>query len=141
MARVKIGGGNQRKPPQPKRHLVQPVRGKIAREEGVKGGEPEPKRRRFRPGMRALFEIRKYQVSTDLLLRRRPFAGLAREIAQNYVFDLRWQPLAIEALQHAAESWLVGLFADANLCAIHARRVTVQTRDIRLARRLRCDRL
>lgn len=139
MGRTLIGGHNRRKPPQPKRKLVQHARDRNPREE--EAADPPPKRHRFRPGTRALFEIRKYQASTDLLLARRPFAGLVREIGQSFAFDLRWQPLAVEALQHAAEDWLVKLFADANLCAIHARRVTVHPRDIHLARRLRGDRL
>jgi histone H3/H4 len=89
-------------------------------------------------GERALREIRQYQTSTDLLLRRLPFARLVKEIQQNMMREpYRWQGVAILALQEAAESFLVGLFEDTNLCAIHAKRVTIMPRDMQLARRLR----
>ncbi len=54
--------------------------------------------------------------------------------------DLRFQGAAILALQEAAEAYLVGLFEDSNLCAIHAKRVTIMPRDIQLARRIRGER-
>lgn len=92
---------------------------------------------RFRPGTVALRDIRKYQKSTDLLIRKLPFQRLVREIAQEYKMDLRFQSTAILALQEAAEAYLVGLFEDTNLCAIHARRVTIMPKDIQLARRIR----
>ncbi|XP_024251605.1 histone H3-like centromeric protein A [Oncorhynchus tshawytscha] len=96
------------------------------------------KRRRFRPGTRALMEIRKYQKSTDLLLRKGPFARLVREVCQTYSRDfMRWQVYALLALQEAAEAFLVLLFSDAYLCTIHAKRVTLFPRDIQLARRIR----
>jgi len=82
-------------------------------------------------------EIRKYQKSTDLLLRRLPFARLVKEITHHYHHSLRWQVDAVQALQYAAEDYLVGLLEDANLCAIHARRVTIMPRDLYLARRIR----
>ncbi|GAA6227203.1 histone H3-like centromeric protein A isoform X1 [Lates japonicus] len=97
-----------------------------------------PKKRRFRPGTKALMEIRKYQKSTDLLLRKGPFSRLVREVCQGFSREtLRWQVYALLALQEAAEAFLVMLFSDANLCAIHAKRVTVFPRDIQLARRIR----
>uniref|UniRef100_A0A1I7ZA33 Histone domain-containing protein n=1 Tax=Steinernema glaseri TaxID=37863 RepID=A0A1I7ZA33_9BILA len=95
---------------------------------------------RFRPGTVALREIRKYQKSTDLLIRKLPFQRLVKEIAQEFKTDLRFQSAAIGALQEAAESYLVGLFEDTNLCAIHAKRVTIMPRDIQLARRIRGER-
>jgi len=89
-------------------------------------------------GERALKEIRKYQGSTDLLLRRLPFARLVREIQQGMTrHAYRWQGTAILALQEASEAHLVGLFEDANLCAIHGKRVTVMPKDMQLARRIR----
>jgi histone H3/H4 len=89
-------------------------------------------------GERALKEIRAYQGSTDLLLRRLPFARLVREIQQNMSrTPYRWQGTAILALQEAAEAHLVGLFQDANLCAIHGKRVTIMPKDMQLARRIR----
>ncbi|KAM6932418.1 histone H3-like centromeric protein A [Lycodopsis pacificus] len=97
-----------------------------------------PKKRRFRPGTRALMEIRKYQKSTDLLLRKGPFSRLVREVCQIFSGQaFRWHVRALMALQEAAEVFLVLLFSDANLCAIHAKRVTVFPRDIQLARRIR----
>ncbi|OMJ92481.1 hypothetical protein SteCoe_4715 [Stentor coeruleus] len=92
---------------------------------------------RFRPGTAALREIRKYQKSTELLVRKLPFQRLVREIAQEYKIDLRFQSSAVLALQEAAEAYLVGLFEDTNLCAIHAKRVTIMPRDMQLARRIR----
>lgn len=99
------------------------------------------KRRRYRPGTIALREIRRYQKSTDLLIRKRPFQRLAREIAQDIKQDCRFTPGALLAIQEASEAYLVMLFEDANLCAIHGRRVTITPRDIELARRLRKDNL
>lgn len=95
---------------------------------------------RYRPGTVALREIRKYQKSTELLIRKAPFRRLVREIAADIHSDLRFQSTAITALQEAAESYLVGLFEDTNLCAIHAHRVTVMPKDMHLARRIRGDR-
>ncbi|XP_044978767.1 histone H3.2-like [Hordeum vulgare subsp. vulgare] len=83
------------------------------------GGVKKP--HRFRPGTVALREIRKYQKSTELLIRKLPFQRLVREIAQDFKTDLRFQSSAVSALQEAAESYLVGLFEDTNLCAIHAK--------------------
>jgi histone H3 len=99
--------------------------------------KPQVKKHKYRPGTVALREIRKYQKSTELLFRRLPFQRLVREIAQDYKQDLRFQSQAIEALQQAAEVFLVGLFEDTNLCAIHAKRVTIQPKDMQLARRIR----
>jgi histone H3 len=85
----------------------------------------------------ALQEIRRYQKSTEMLIRRAPFHRLVREIACDYKTDLKFQSAALAALQEAAESYLVGLFEDTNLCAIHAKRVTIMPKDIQLARRIR----
>ena len=87
------------------------------------GGVKKP--HRYRPGTVALREIRRYQKSTDLLIRKLPFQRLVREIAQEFKTDLRFQGSAVLALQEAAEAYLVGLFEDTNLCAIHAKRVTI----------------
>ncbi len=95
---------------------------------------------RYRPGTIALREIRKYQKSTDLLIRKLPFQRLVREIAQLYRSNFRLQSTAILALQEASEAYLVGLFEDTNLCAIHAKRVTIMPKDIQLARRIRGER-
>ncbi len=94
---------------------------------------------RYRPGTVALREIRKYQKSTELLLRKLPFQRLVREIAQDLNPKIRFQSSSILALQEASEAFIVGLFEDANLCAIHAKRVTVMPKDLQLARRIRGD--
>jgi len=103
-------------------------------------GIPCKRPHRYRPGTVALREMRRYQKSTDLMIRKRPFQRLVREIAQNYKSDLRFQSSAILALQEASEAYLVGLFEDTNLCAIHAKRVTIMPKDIQLARRVRGER-
>ena len=79
------------------------------------------KRRRFRPGTVALREIQRYQKSTDLLIRRAPFQRVVQEIVRSFRNDLRIQAAAIKGLQEATEAYLVGLFEDSNLCAIHAK--------------------
>ncbi|KAG8721171.1 centromeric DNA-binding histone H3-like protein cse4 [Ceratobasidium sp. 394] len=115
------------------------ARGNDEEEEGTK------KKRRFRPGVVALREIRRYQKSTDLLIAKLPFSRVVREVAESmttqsgggYPSGLRWQSSALLALQEATEAYLVHLFEDTNLCAIHAKRVTIMQRDIQLARRIR----
>ncbi|KAL0955131.1 hypothetical protein HGRIS_004044 [Hohenbuehelia grisea] len=96
-----------------------------------------PKQRRFRPGTVALREIRRYQKSGDLFIPKVPFQRLVREIAMGFGRELRFQSSALEALQGAAEAYLTELLADVQACAIHAKRVTILVRDMRLARRLR----
>ncbi|XP_042071003.1 histone H3-like [Haplochromis burtoni] len=103
------------------------------------GGVKKP--HRYRPGTVALREIRRYQKSTELLIRKLPFQRLVREIAQDFKTDLRFQSSAVMALQEASEAYLVGLFEDTNLCAIHAKRVTIMPKDIQLARRIRGESL
>jgi histone H3 len=100
------------------------------------GGVKKP--HRYRSG--TVREIRRYQKSTDLLLRKLPFQRLVKEIARHYVNDFRFQGTAILALQEAAEAYLVELFEDTNLCAIHAKRVTIMPKDMQLARRIRGER-
>ena len=92
---------------------------------------------RYRAGTAALKDIRHFQKTTALLIRKLPFQRLVREIAQDFKTGLRFQSAAVLCLQEAAEAYLVRLFDDANLCAIHARRVTLMPRDIMLARRIR----
>lgn len=99
------------------------------------GGPKKPYR--YKPGTVALREIRRYQKSTDLLIRKLPFQRLCREIAQQFKTDVRFQASATVALQEAAEGYLVGIFEDSNLAAIHAKRVTLMPKDIQLARRIR----
>ena len=85
----------------------------------------------------ALREIRRFQKSTELLIKKLPFQRLVREIAQDCKADLRFQSTAILGLQEASEAYLVGLLEDANLCAIHAKRITVKPKDIKLTREIR----
>ena len=102
------------------------------------GGVKKP--HRYRPGTVALREIRRYQKGTELLIRKLPFQRLIREIVRSFNEELRCQSTAVLCLQEAAEAYLVGLFEDTNLCAIHARRVTIMPRDLHLARRIRGER-
>ena len=115
------GWAKQTKPPQ-KRGAAQPAAPK--------------KPHRYRPGTMALREICQYQKSTELLIRRLPFQRLVREIAQDMKGRLNFASGVILALQEAAEAYLVGLFEDTNLCAIHAKRITIMPKDIQLARRI-----
>jgi histone H3 len=107
----------------------------------LNGGIKKP--HRFKPGTVALREIRRYQKSTELLIRKMPFQRLVREVAHDTTgrTDLRFQSSAVAALQEAAEAYLVGLFEDTNLCAIHAKRVTIFPKDMQLARRIRRENL
>lgn len=104
------------------------------------GSSPEKtgNKRRYRPGEKALREIRFWQRNTDLCIRRLPFARLVKEV-QTYFSrkEYRWQANAMLALQEAAEAHLVSLLEDAYLCTIHAKRVTLMVKDIQLARRIR----
>ena len=98
----------------------------------------ENKKFRASPGVRAIAEIRRFQKSTENLIRRLPFQRLVREISRNISEEgVKFQVAALFALQEAAESYLVGLFEDTNLCSIHAKRVTIMPRDMNLARRIR----
>ena len=134
--KLPIKGGKQ-----PRKHLSQKIlRQGITPTGGVK--KPHP----YRPGMVALREIRRYQKSTKCLIKKTPFQKLIREISQEYrvcpdgpgtpSVQVHFQSTAIAALQEAAENFIVGLFEDVNLLAVHAKRVTVMPRDIRLALRI-----
>ena len=103
--------------------------------------DPEKHRKkRFRPGRLALNVIRYYQKHTHLLIRRLPFQHLVREIADCFKTELRWRSSALMALQEACKAYLVWLFEDSNLCAIHAKRVTIMPKDIQLAHCIRGER-
>ena len=123
------------------KHPRKSVADKSAKGKAPGGATPGVKKpHRYRPGTVALREIRRYQKSTELLIRKLPFQRLVREIAQDFKTDLRFQSSAVVALQEASEAYLVGLFEDTNLCAIHAKRVTIMPKDIQLARRIRGER-
>ena len=116
---------------------------KIQRELGL-GPLPVKKPHRYRPGIVALREIRRYQKSTNHLIRRLPFQRLVRQIT-NEMFrstdkQFRYQSNALLALQEASEAYLVDLFYWTNELAIHAKRVTILPRDMMLARRIRGER-
>lgn len=115
----------------------QPRKRGAAQKRGASGTGKVKVPHRYRQGTVALREIRRYQKSTELLIRRLPFQRLVREIAADFQTDLRFQGSAISALQEASEAYLVGLYEDTNLCSIHAKRVTIMPKDIHLARRLR----
>ena len=129
-----------------KQHAAAAAR--VAKKSGVKapkGGVKKP--HRFWPGTVALKEIRRYQKSTELLIWKLPFQRLVREIAGDHKVitsplcgKVRFKSLAIKALQEASEAYIVGLFEDTNLCAIHTKRVTIMPKDIQLARRIRGER-
>eukprot|EP00767_Chilomastix_cuspidata_P003492 gnl/Chilomastix_cuspidata/361.p1 GENE.gnl/Chilomastix_cuspidata/361~~gnl/Chilomastix_cuspidata/361.p1 ORF type:complete len:159 (+),score=67.53 gnl/Chilomastix_cuspidata/361:58-477(+) len=114
-----------------KRLAAKAARKTAAAQGGVK------KSRKAKPGTVALKQIRDYQKSTQLLMRKLPFQRLVRDISsQLKVDDVRFQAQAIAALQEAAEAFVVNLMEDTNLCAIHCKRVTIMKRDIVLAKRL-----
>jgi histone H3 len=97
------------------------------------GGGIKKKPYRFRPGTVALREIRKYQKSTDLLMRRAPFYRLVREVAQDFKENVRFEAAALNILQEAAESVLIDLFQDAHLLRRHCDKITVMPADLQLA--------
>lgn len=138
MARTKQTGPSKQpisSTPNPKSKAAKPS--KVARKtaSGIK------KPHRFRNGTVALREIRRYQKSADTLVPKLPFQRLVKEVAQALNPELRFQPAAIGALQEASESYVTQLFGDTNLCAIHAKRVTITPKDMQLALRLRGDRM
>ena len=124
-------------------------RKKAAARKAKKGGQQAPKggikkRYRYQPGTVALKQIRQYQKTTELLIRKLPFQRLVREIARDSEViksplcgKVRFQSAEIMSLQEASEAYLVGLFEDSNLCALHAKQVTIMPKDIQLARRIR----
>ena len=124
---------------QPRKHLLRKLNCK-----SVTGGIKKPQK--YRPGLLALHEIQRYQQSTENLIRRAPFNKLIKEISQEYRIcpdgpgtpsvQVHFQSTALAALQEAVENFLVGLFEDVNLLAVHAKRVTIMPRDIRLALRI-----
>lgn len=135
MARTKQTARNSAGGKAPRKQLAT----KSARKAAPKqGGVKKP--HRYRPGTVALREIRRYQKSTDLLIRKLPFQRLVREIGIDFKKDGRFQASALLGLQEAAEAFLVGLFEDSMLCAVHGKRVTIMPKDIQLARRIRGER-
>uniref|UniRef100_A0A5S6Q654 Histone domain-containing protein n=1 Tax=Trichuris muris TaxID=70415 RepID=A0A5S6Q654_TRIMR len=102
--------------------------------------EKKKRIRRRRPGVVALQEIRFYQRGTELLMPRTPFHRVVLQIVKRLGrIDFRFQRAAMEVLQTAAEAYMVGVMEDTNLACIHAKRVTIMPKDIKLALRLRGD--
>ena len=100
-----------------------------------RGGVKKPMR--YRPGTVALREIRKYQKSTELLIRKIPFQRLVREVVQDlFKEEYRYQSTALLALQEASEDFLVRMFSQVNDIAIHGKRVTVKPTDVQLWKRI-----
>ena len=99
------------------------------------GGVRKP--HRYRPGTVALRQIRHFQKSTELLLRKLPFMRLCQEVAQDFKVGLRFGKNAVLALQEASEAYLIGVFEDTNLAAIHGKRITIMPKDVQLTRRIR----
>ena len=114
----------------PRKQLATKIRIKKEKKKPVK------KNRMKAPAV-ALQEIRRYQKSTELIIRKLPLQRLVRQIANDFKIDIMFQSAAINAIHEAAEAYLVGMFEDTNLCAIHAKRVTIMPKDIQLARRIR----
>merc|ERR1712051_745083 len=136
MARTKQTARKHTGTKHPRKHIAHKAAAK--KTQSATNGVKKP--HRFRPGTVALREIRRFQKSTELLIRNLPFQSLVREIASEYRNELRFQSSAVLALQEASEAYMVGLFEDTNLCAIHAKRVTIMPKDIQLARRIRGER-
>lgn len=110
---------------------------KAARKTSLPTPQTASKRTRYKPGTVALKEIRRYQNSTDLLIRKLPFQRFVRSIAQQYKADVRFQGPALACLHESLEAYLTGVFEDANACAVHARRVTILKRDLSLVDKIR----
>ncbi|KAM0875523.1 hypothetical protein ACQ4PT_036743 [Festuca glaucescens] len=142
MARTKHPAARNTRPHPKKQLQFGRYPGRTAEQETVEqAGAPAQQRvkkpHRFRPGTVALREIRKYQKSTELLIPFAPFVRLVKELTKDASLEVsRWTPQALLALQEAAEYQLVDLFERADLCAIHAKRVTLMQKDIYLARRI-----
>lgn len=107
----------------------------------TKHDKPQKRPHRFRPGTVALREIRRYQKTTETLIRKLPFARLVRQICTSFKTDMRWQHSAMAAIQEASENFLIQIFDASNKFAIHAGRVTIMPKDMRLARHMLCPNL
>ena len=134
LAQVAVEAGPSKLGEEPVRRKLQPtVGGKAPWKEFLQAGKVK-KTRKYRPGTVAICEIWQFQKSTELLIWKLPFLQLVHEIALEVgKYDLHFQGSAIICLQEAAEAYIVGLMEDANLCAIHAKRVTIMPKDILLA--------
>ena len=127
----------------PQGKTVKPQGKKLPSTKGRQGSTfsqpPGKNPRRYRPGTVALREIRRYQKTQELLIRRAPFGRLVHEITKGLTNSKvnRWTSDAIAALQEASEAYTTTLFEDSNLVAIHAKRVTCMPKDMQLIKALR----
>ncbi|KAI5181716.1 histone H3 [Nematocida sp. AWRm80] len=110
---------------------------KAARKSTPSGAVATKRPHRFKAGTVAVREIRKYQKTTDLLIRKLPFQRLVREVASEHKADVRFQSSSILAIQESLENYITGLFEDGNRCAIHAKRVTLMARDLHLVNKIK----
>ena len=137
MARVRSGGG---KLPSTMPSAVHPRYQTAGKGKDVNAHK---KKRRWKPGTVALRQIRHFQRTTDLLVKRAPFSRLVRQVLLNKVEftmfprGVRMNKIALEALQHSFEAYMVSVLEEANLACIHRKKVTVTPRDVQLARRIR----
>ena len=132
MARTKQTARNSTGGKAPRKEIAKKAARKAAPDD-----DGEKRRRHFRSGTVALREIRKLQKGTDLLIGKAPFNRVVHQVAEARMNDVRFQAGAVEALQHTAEDFLIELFEEAQVAALHAKRVTVMDKDIRLAVRMR----
>jgi histone H3/H4 len=100
--------------------------------EGTEEAVAVKKPRRYRPGTVAIREIRHHQKSGNLLIPKRCFMRLVREIAQEYSSDIRFAKNTFIALQEATEDALVDVMKRAQLNAIHCNRTTIMKQDMKL---------
>jgi len=104
--------------------------------------EPGKQRRRAKAGTNSLREIRYTQKNSDcLIIPQLAFERLIREIAQDYDTDSRFGKDFFLLTQLVAENYLVSLYKDATLAAIHANRIKIMPKDIQFARKLRGERV
>lgn len=129
-ARKSTGGSNGKLTAPRKRDLLKDIKDKKYK--------PDPGlKRRLSNGEGVIRDIHKLTTTTDSLIRKLPFQRLVREIAHEIKTDIRFQKSAVDSIQEAAESYLIRLFQDANLCVLHSKRVTVMPRDLILAQKIR----
>ena len=91
------------------------------------------KPRRYKPGVVALREIRRQQLSVKNVIPRAPFERLVREVLNEFKIGTRLAQNAVHALQEACETLLIELMEHTNLCCIHGKRVGIQPKDMKLA--------
>merc|ERR1712157_152012 len=103
----------------------------------IQGSSQGTKKLRYKSGMVALKEIRRYQKSTETVVRKAPFQRMVRDFTSKIRDDMRYQAQCLSALHEAFENYIVGLFEDGLLAANHAKRVTVMPRDINIVGKLR----